>query len=152
MARWPGCPLMDTPSTAPRPRSTDGTSQLSTLRQVAHALTSDTNSRDILQTLCDAALLHAGAHGAAVAQVSPNGGVFVAGCGVGSELVGVEFPLEGTVTARVIQEQRTIAIDSALHGSSPFFQQLLAPLGIGPILVLPRSEEHTSELQSRLHL
>jgi signal transduction histidine kinase len=37
----------------------------------------------------------------------------------------------------VIQEQRTISIDSALHGSSPFFQQLLLPLGVGPILVLP---------------
>ncbi|MEO7521183.1 MAG: HAMP domain-containing sensor histidine kinase [Gemmatimonas sp.] len=115
----------------------DGTAQLSTLREVARALTSESNSRDILQTLCDSATIHGGAHGSAVAQVSVDGGLFVAGCGVGSELVGVEFPLEGTVTARVIQEQRSIAIDSALHGSSPFFQQLLSPLGVGPILVLP---------------
>ena len=109
---------------------------LSTLRQVARALTADANSREVLRTLCEAAMLQGPACGASVAQISGDSGSFVAGGGVGAKLVGLSFPLSGSVTARVVAEQRAIAIDSAQQ-SSPFFHELLPALGVGPVLVLP---------------
>ncbi|MES2521309.1 MAG: HAMP domain-containing sensor histidine kinase [Gemmatimonadota bacterium] len=110
---------------------------LSTLRKVARALTGDSNSRSVLRTLCDAAMLQGSAHGASVAQVSGDSGTFVAGSGIGAKLVGVAFPLTGSITARVISEQQGIAMDSAIQSTSPFIQDLLSPLGVGPVLVLP---------------
>ena len=71
-----------------------------------------------------------------VSQTNPHG-VFVAGSGLGSQLVGVRFPLGDSITAQVAAEQRAIAIDSAHASPSQFFRDLLAPLGIGPLLVLP---------------
>ena len=110
---------------------------LSTLRQVARALTADTNSREILRTLCDAAMLQGAGTGAIVAQIFADSGIFIAGAGMGSQLVGVRFPLSNSITARVVTEQRAIAIDSSAASPSPFFRELLEPLDVGPMLVLP---------------
>ena len=110
---------------------------LSTLRQVARALTADTSSREILRTLCDAAMLQGAGTGAIVAQIFADSGVFVAGSGLGIQLVGLRFPLSDSITARVVSEQRAIAMTSPEHSPSQFFRELLAPLGIGPMLVLP---------------
>ncbi len=67
-----------------------GVVDLSTLRQVARALTADANSRDILRTLCEAATIQGYANGAAVAQIGPDSGEFVAGYGTGFGLVGTQ--------------------------------------------------------------
>lgn len=113
-----------------------GVVDLSTLRQVARALTADTNSRDVLRTLCEAATVQGYANGAVVAQVGPDSGEFVAGYGIGNRIVGTRFPLSGTITSQVISEGRAIAIDSAKQ-SSPFFEELLPSIGVGPAIVMP---------------
>lgn len=109
---------------------------LSTLRQVARALTGDRSTRSVLRTLCEAASLQGHATGATVAQTSNDSGTFVAGFGVGNKLVGLTFPLPGTVSARVIAEGRPIAVNS-FQDTSPFFHELLPSLGVGPFLVVP---------------
>ena len=116
------------------------TEELGTLRQVARALAAGTNSREVLQTICDAATVQGRSGGASVTEVSGDTGRFIAVKGPTAELMGLRFPLEGSVTGRVAQEMRTIAIRSA-HESSPFFAELLPRLGIGPIMVLPLEEE-----------
>lgn len=112
------------------------TEELGTLREVARALAAGTNSREVLQTLCDAATVQGRSAGASVAEISADTGIFVAVQGHASELMGLRFPLDGTVTGRVAQELRTIAITSPTQ-SSALFAELLPKLSIGPILVLP---------------
>ncbi len=110
--------------------------ELGTLREVARALAASTNSNDALQTICDAAMVQGRGYGASVSEVSADSGTFVAVKGPAQELKGLRFPLEGSVTGRVAQELRTMAISNS-EESSPFFAELLPRLGIGPILVLP---------------
>jgi signal transduction histidine kinase len=112
------------------------TEELGTLREVARALAAGTNSRAVLQTICDAATVQGRGAGASVAEISADTGTFVAVKGPSSELMGLSFPLGGSVTGRVARELQTIAIASARE-SSPFFAELLPRLGIGPILLLP---------------
>ena len=112
------------------------TEELGTLRQVARALAAETRTQAVLQTVCAAAMVQGRAAGASVAQISGDTGEFVAVIGPASQLMGVKFPLEGTVTGRVSRERKTIGIRSG-DESSPFFAERLPGLGIGPILVLP---------------
>ncbi len=125
--------------TAPEPQSVpdlDRTAALGTLRAVARALAAGTNSSEVLKTLCEAATARGRATGASVAEISSDTGTFVANYGDRVELLGISFPLQGTITGRVAQEKRTIAVHAPSE-SSPFFAELLPQLGIGPILVLP---------------
>ena len=111
--------------------------ELGTLRQVARALAAGTNTSNVLQTICDAATVQGRGSGASVSEISADSGLFVAVKGPNTtELKGLRFPLEGTVTGRVAKELRTISITGSSE-SSPFFAELLPRLGIGPILVLP---------------
>jgi signal transduction histidine kinase len=112
------------------------TEELGTLRQVARALAAGSNTRELLQTICDAATVQGRSGGASVAEISGDTGTFVAVKWPTADLVGLRFPLSGSITGQVAQELRTIAIASARE-SSPFFAELLPQLGVGPILVLP---------------
>lgn len=116
------------------------TEELGTLREVARALAAGTNSRAVLQTICAAATVQGRGAGASVAEMSADTGTFVAVKGPSEALMGLSFPLKGSVTGRVAEERRTIAIAAASE-SSPFFAELLPKLGIGPILVLPLQAE-----------
>ncbi len=109
---------------------------LRTLREVARALIADTDTREVLRTLCEAAMLQGRATGAAVAHVRSDDGSFVAGSGVGNEMIGTDFPLTGSITDRVIRERRAIAINSP-EESSIFLRELLRPLKTGPVLLIP---------------
>ena len=113
------------------------TEELGTLRQVARALAAETDSRKVLETLCQLSMVRGRASTAAVAQLSGDNGVYVTVAGKAQQaLRGLTFPLEGTFTGRVATERRTLSIASP-HESSPFFAELLPTLGIGPILLLP---------------
>lgn len=116
------------------------TEELGTLRQVARALAAGANSSEILQTICAAATAQGRSTGATVAEISADTGTFIAVKGHASELMGLRFPLAGTVTGRVAQELRTIAITSP-DQSSALFAELLPKLSIGPILVVPLQAE-----------
>jgi signal transduction histidine kinase len=112
------------------------TEELGTLRQVARALAAETDSQRVLQTLCRLSTVRGRASGTGVSELSGDNGVFVACHGRTMPLIGVSFPLEGSITGRVATERRRVAVNSPSE-SSPFFAELLPGLGIGPILVLP---------------
>lgn len=110
--------------------------ELVSLRQVARALAEGTKTSEVLQTICVVATVHGNADGASVAQIRPDTGAFVSVHGLASEVLGIRFPLTGSITGRVAEELKLIAIHSAKE-SSPFLADLLLRLGVGPILVIP---------------
>ncbi len=120
----------------PRAIPADHTGELDALRHIARSLASGTNATTVLRVLCDAAMDQGRASGAMVAEVTPDGGSFLACRGVVADLAGGGFPLAGSVTARVYAQRRAIAIES-IQESSPFFESLLGDRGVGPALVVP---------------
>ncbi len=120
----------------PLPIPTDRVSEAESLRRIARALAAGTNSAGVLQVLCDAAMDQGRASGAMVAEVSSESGTCIAAEGVTGDLIGLRFPLAGSVTARVIQSRTPLAI-ATIEESSPFFEALLGKRGVGPALVVP---------------
>ena len=112
------------------------TQELGTLREVARALAAGTSTSELLQIICDAATVQGRSSGASVVEIGIDSGTFVAVRGPSKELMGLRFPLSGSVTGRVARELKTVSITSASE-SSPLFAVLLPKLGIGPIMVLP---------------
>ncbi len=110
--------------------------ELTALREIARSLASGTNSRDVLQTLCAITESQGSSSGASVAQVSADGGVFIATSGIAEPLLGIDFALTGTATARAVAERRPIAL-AGPEESSHFFGELLPTIGTGPVLALP---------------
>lgn len=115
----------------------DPTAELGTLRDVARALASGINSRDILATLCKAATVRGGASGAIVAEIYDDTGTYVAAIGNISELLGTSFPVAGSITERVLRDRRAIGAHEPTLESSPFFSDVLLKLKIGPAVILP---------------
>ena len=76
------------------------------------------------------------ASGATVAQISADGGLFIAASGIADKLLDVSFELTGTASARAVAERRPIAL-AGPEESSRFFGEVLPRLGTGPLLVLP---------------
>lgn len=120
----------------PRAIPAERTGELDAFRHVAHSLAAGTDSPTVLRVLCEAAMDQGRSSGAMVAQVTPEGGKFVACTGIVAGLCGTAFPLEGSVTARVVAQRRAIAVDS-MRESSPFLESLLGARGVGPTLVVP---------------
>lgn len=120
----------------PRAIPADHSGELEALRHIARSLASGTNATTVLRVLCDAAMDQGRASGAMVADVTPDGGSFLACRGVVADLAGGSFPLAGSVTSRVYAQRRAIAVDS-IQESSPFFESLLGDRGVGPALVVP---------------
>ncbi|MDQ6611457.1 MAG: hypothetical protein M3Y64_03410, partial [Gemmatimonadota bacterium] len=87
---------------------TDPTAELSTLRDVARALASDTGSREILATLCKAATVRGSADGAIVAEIYGDTGTYVAAIGSPDQLVGKTFPVAGSITERVLRDKKSV--------------------------------------------
>lgn len=120
----------------PSPIPSDHTGEVDALRRIARSLASGLDAGTVLRVLCDAAMEQGRASGAMVAEVSGEGGHFLAARGVVADLAGGAFPLAGSVTARVWAERRTVAVET-MHESSPFFEALLGSRGVGPALVVP---------------
>lgn len=135
----PSAPTDKSPSTD---RGSSKSGELAALRQVARALAEGTKTSEVLQTICVVATVHGNADGASVAQIRADTGSFVSVHGLASEVMGVRFPLTGSITGRVAEELKLIAIHSAKE-SSPFLADLLIRLGVGPILVIPLLAQST---------
>ncbi len=120
----------------PRAIPAERVGELDAFRHVAHSLAAGTDSSTVLRVLCDAAMDQGRASGAMVAEVTPDGGKFVACSGIVSNLCDTPFPLAGSITARVVAERRAIAMETVSE-SSPFFESLLGQRGVGPTLVVP---------------
>ena len=115
----------------------DHTAELGTLRDVARALASGINAREILATLCRAATVRGAATGAIVAEIYADTGTYVAAIGNTSEMLGTSFPVAGSITERVLRERKAIDAPQPILESSPFFSELLQSLKIGPAVILP---------------
>lgn len=120
----------------PRAIPADRVGELDAFRSIAHSLAAGTDSSTVLRVLCDAAMDQGRSSGAMVAEVTPDGGRFVACTGLVADLAGSTFPLAGSVTARVYAERRAVAVET-MRESSPFFESLLGKRGVGPALVVP---------------
>lgn len=116
----------------------DHNAELGTLRDVARALASGINSREILETLCKAATVRGAASGAIVAEIYADTGTYVAAIGITTDLLGKSFPVAGSITERVLRDGKGIGAPQPIMESSPFFSELLQSLNIiGPAVVLP---------------
>jgi len=115
----------------------DHTAELGTLRDVARALASGINAREILATLCKAATVRGAADGAIVAEIYADTGTYVAAIGNTSTLLGTSFPVAGSITERVLRDRKAIGAPEPILESSPFFSELLHSLNIGPAVILP---------------
>ena len=120
----------------PRAIASETTGEIEALRRIARSLASGIDAPTVLRVLCDAAMEQGRASGAMVAEVTAEGGYFLACRGVVADLAGGSFPLAGSVTARVFAERRAIAVET-IRESSPFFEALLGHRGVGPALVVP---------------
>lgn len=120
----------------PRAIPAERIGEIDAFRHVAHSLAAGTDSPTVLRVLCDAAMDQGRSSGAMVAEVTPEGGRFVACSGIVAGLCGTAFPLEGSVTARVVAQRRAIAVET-MSESSPFLESLLGARGVGPTLVVP---------------
>lgn len=114
----------------------DRPGELDSFRQIAHSLAGGTDSPTVLRVLCEAAMDQGRSSGAMVAEITPEGGRFVACSGLVSDLCGTAFPLAGSVTERVAATRSAIAVET-MRESSPFFESLLGERGVGPALVVP---------------
>lgn len=126
------------PRYAHRPRGlpSDAFAEIESFREIARSLASGTDSSTVLRVLCDAAMDQGRASGAMVAEISSDGGHFVACTGSLADLVGGSFPLTGSVTSRVLSQRRAMSVGS-MRESSPYFEALLGARGVGPALVVP---------------
>ncbi|MBC8087076.1 MAG: GAF domain-containing protein [Phycisphaerae bacterium] len=115
----------------------DQTAELGTLRDVARALASGINAREILATLCKAATVRGAANGAIVAEIYADSGTYVAAIGIMSELLGTSFPVAGSITEKVLRDRKGIGATHSVLESSSFFSEILQKLNIGPAVVLP---------------
>jgi signal transduction histidine kinase len=120
----------------PRAIPSERVGEIDAFRQIAHSLAAGTDSSTVLQVLCEAAMDQGRSSGAMVAEVTPEGGRFVACTGIVSDLAGTAFPLAGSVTSRVVETRSAIAVET-MRESSPFFESLLGQRGVGPALVVP---------------
>jgi signal transduction histidine kinase len=120
----------------PRAIPSERVGEIDAFRQIAHSLAAGTDSSTVLQVLCEAAMDQGRSSGAMVAEVTPDGGRFVACTGIVSDLAGTAFPLAGSVTSRVVETRSAIAVET-MRESSPFFESLLGQRGVGPALVVP---------------
>jgi len=115
----------------------DQNTELSTLRDVARALASGINTREILATLCKAATIRGAANGAIVAEIYSDSGTYVSAIGNTSDLLGTSFPVAGSITERVLRDRKGIGTPQPVLESSPFFSELLQQRDIGPAVILP---------------
>lgn len=120
----------------PRAIPADRIGELEAFKSIAHSLAAGADSPTVLRVLCDAAMDQGRSSGAMVAEVTPDGGRFVACTGLVADLVDTQFPLAGSVTSRVVATRRAIAVET-MRESSPFFESLLGARGVGPALVVP---------------
>ena len=106
------------------------------LRDLARTMAAVGDSAELLRVLCDAALTGADASGAMVDQPRGERVECVAAAGALAPLFGTRHPLDGTMTARVLDEGRAVAMERYAV-ESPEARALTEGLPIGPALLTP---------------
>ena len=106
------------------------------LRELARALSVETDSAALLRVLAEAARALGNAHGAIVLEVEGEEVAVAATAGVTARKVGARFPLAGSLTERVMRERAAVSEDD-------FAPALAGQIGgepqprVGPALAAP---------------
>ncbi len=113
------------------------------LRELARAMAAVADSGPLLEELCKAALALCDADGATVAQIGDAEGIFVASLGHPPNVRGHVFPLDGTLTGRLLDAFRTsgradlLRVDASEAADAAYCGELLHGRRVGAILLAP---------------
>ena len=106
------------------------------VRELARRMSKVSDSASLLQLLCDSAQAQCKADGAAVAMIRGDWGEVVGASGRTARARGCSFPLEGSLTARVIETRTSVSL--ADYGEEfPGVVRRIPALDAGPVIITP---------------
>jgi signal transduction histidine kinase len=106
------------------------------LRALARQMADVADARQLLHILADAAMTQCQASGAAVIQVAGDNGMIDGAVGALEHLQGSAFPLDGSLTQRVIERRGPVIAADYDDNAFPL-AQTLRELDLGPLLLAP---------------
>jgi signal transduction histidine kinase len=106
------------------------------MREVVNALAREADLDPLLRVICEQASAQCDASGATVVRLHGERGHIVSACGSLEAMRGTRFPLEGSLTARAIHEQRPVRADDYAR-EHPRFRQTAEEFEVGPALFAP---------------
>ncbi len=113
------------------------------LRELARAMAAVADAGPLLVALCEAAMALCHAQGATVAEIGETEGRFIASLGHPPDVLDHTFPLEGTLTGRLLEAFRArgevslLAVQASEAGDSAFCGWLSDGQAVGAILLAP---------------
>ena len=105
-------------------------------RDLARRMSKVSDSASLLQLLCETAQAQCKADGAAVAMIRGDWGEIVGASGRTFEARGCSFPLEGSLTQRVIDTRTSVALGD-YGGEFPGVVRRIPALDAGPVIITP---------------
>jgi signal transduction histidine kinase len=106
------------------------------MREVTNALAREADLDPLLRVICEQASAQCDASGATVVRLHGERGHVVSACGSLEAMRGTRFPLDGSLTARAIQEHRPVRSDDYAR-EYPRFRQTAEEFEVGPALFAP---------------
>ena len=106
------------------------------LRDLARRMSRVSDSATLLQLLCETAQVQCKADGAAVAMIRGDWGEIVGASGRTARARGSNFPLEGSLTQRVVDTRTSVALAN-YGGDFPGLVRRIPALDAGPVIVTP---------------
>jgi signal transduction histidine kinase len=106
------------------------------MREVTNALAREADLDPLLRVICEQAAAQCDASGATVVRLHGERGHIVSATGSLAAMRGTRFPLDGSLTARAIQEHRPVRADDYAR-EHPRFRQTAEEFEVGPALFAP---------------
>ena len=106
------------------------------MREVTHALAREADLDPLLRVICEQAAAQCDASGATVVRLDGEHGHIVSATGLLQRMRNTRFALSGSLTARAIEERRTVRADD-YRNEHPLFRQVADEFEIGPALFAP---------------
>ena len=106
------------------------------MREVTNALAREADLDPLLRVICEQAAAQCDASGATVVRLDKEHGHIVSATGSLQGMRNTRFALSGSLTARAIEERRTVRVDD-YPSEHPLFRQMADDFEIGPALFAP---------------
>ena len=106
------------------------------MREVTHALAREADLDPLLRVICEQASAQCDASGATVVRLDGQHGHIVSAAGSLQRMRNTRFALSGSLTARAIEERRTVRADD-YRSEHPRFRQTADEFEVGPALFAP---------------
>ena len=106
------------------------------MREVVNALAREADLDPLLRVICEQASAQCDASGATVVRLQGDRGHIVSATGSLEGMRGTRFPIEDSLTARAIQEQRPVRAEDYAR-EHPRFRQTAEEFEVGPALFAP---------------